>query len=535
LDAADSPMTLFFFTRLTQFRALAFISILLFAAGPLAAHVGSPDVFFQGKAGPYPLFVTVRLPQVIPGVAEIEVRSESPDVQSIQIVPLRLTGQGSKFAPTPDQAERSKDDPQFFTGSLWLMETGALQVRIMADGAKGHGELSVPVPSFAQRVLPMENSLKGLLLVLLAVLVIGIISIVGAGSREGKLEPGEIPVPRNVSRARIIMAITAVFVIGLVYFGNSWWGAEAGNYQRNVGHYKPPVAALALQDGNHLVIGVSGEDPEWNGALDLTKLIPDHGHLMHLFIINSPGMDEMWHLHPDPAKEGTFADDLPTMPAGHYQVFADVVDRRGFPWTLIGETDLPQINGKPLTGDDSDWTGAPLKSAAGNSSQKPAEQKVPGCILGEGELADGGRIVWDRPAGPLKANVAMNFKFSVQDANGKPAKDVEPYMGMAGHAEFVKSDMSVFAHVHPAGSVSMAALELAQDGLNGGPMDVSAGMPALMAMPMASSSGMTTSSEKISPEISFPYGFPQPGDYRIFVQIKRSGQVQTAVFDALVQ
>ena len=35
-------------------------------------------------------------------------------------------------------------------------------------------------------------------------------------------------------------------------------------------------------------------------------------------------------------------------------------------------------------------------------------------------------------------------------------------MGMAGHAEFVRSDLSVFAHVHPAGSVSMAALELAQ-------------------------------------------------------------------------
>ncbi len=36
----------------------------------------------------------------------------------------------------------------------------------------------------------------------------------------------------------------------------------------------------------------------------------------------------------------------------------------------------------------------------------------------------------------------------------------------------------------------------------------------------------------IGPEISFPYGFPKPGLYRIFVQIKRAGRIETAVFDA---
>src|ERR1700733_8065467 len=100
---------------------------------PACAHVGSPDVFMEGNAGPYRLFVTVRVPQVIPGIAQIEIRSESNDVREIQIAPMQLTGPGSKYAPTPDVAERSKSDAQFFTGSLWLMEFGSLQVRMDVD------------------------------------------------------------------------------------------------------------------------------------------------------------------------------------------------------------------------------------------------------------------------------------------------------------------------------------------------------------------------------------------------------------------
>ncbi len=34
--------------------------------------------------------------------------------------------------------------------------------------------------------------------------------------------------------------------------------------------------------------------------------------------------------------------------------------------------------------------------------------------------------------------------------------------------------------------------------------------------------------------VTFPYGFPQLGEYRLFVQVKRAGQVETGVFDARV-
>ena len=49
----------------------------------LAAHVGSPDVFFRGNAGPYDVRVIVRRPEVVPGVARVTVHAAA-DVKSRQ-------------------------------------------------------------------------------------------------------------------------------------------------------------------------------------------------------------------------------------------------------------------------------------------------------------------------------------------------------------------------------------------------------------------------------------------------------------------
>jgi hypothetical protein len=494
-------------------RTIGILVLILMTALSGGAHVGSSDVFFEGDAGPYHIYVTVRVPQVIPGIAEIQVRSAANDVEKIEIVPMRLSGAGSNFPPTPDVAERSQQDPQFFTGSLWLMEFGALKVRVSVEGSKGKGELAVPVAAFAQRTLPMERSLGGLLGFLMVFLAVGLVFIAGAASREGNLEPGETPSPAKARRARIVMAITAVVVLGILFLGKAWWGAEATSYKRGVNFFKPPEAEMQLENGNRLVIHAKGQDPEWSKEVKMEEVIPDHNHLMHLFLISTPGMERMWHLHPQRAEGGAFVDELPSMPGGHYEVFADIVDKDGFPWTLVGQVDLPQMNGKPMAGDDSTWTGTALATEVGDRNVA--------------QLAGGGRIVWERGNAPLVANTAMVFKFKVEDKDGNPAKDIEPYMGMAGHAEFVSSDMSVFAHIHPAGSVSMAALELANASPAAGAAAVDGRAPNGMAMPMAT--------RPLESEVSFPYGFPKAGEYRIFVQVKRAGHVETGAFDSHVQ
>jgi len=166
--------------------------LLLFAtlcAFSLHAHVGSPDLFYQGTAGPYLLLVTIRPPTVVPGVASIEIRSASPFVREIHVVPLRLGIEGAQYPPVADLAQPSKDDPQFYTASLWLMVEGSWQVRIDVDGTRGHGRLSVPVPALSTRILKMSKTVAAILIALGLVLCVGAISIVGASVREAVVEP----------------------------------------------------------------------------------------------------------------------------------------------------------------------------------------------------------------------------------------------------------------------------------------------------------------------------------------------------------
>jgi hypothetical protein len=39
----------------------------------------------------------------------------------------------------------------------------------------------------------------------------------------------------------------------------------------------------------------------------------------------------------------------------------------------------------------------------------------------------------------------------------------------------------------------------------------------------------------IAPVVEFPYGFPSAGRYRVFIQMKHSGVIETGVFDVDVR
>jgi hypothetical protein len=54
-------------------------------------------------------------------------------------------------------------------------------------------------------------------------------------------------------------------------------------------------------------------------------------------------------------------------------------------------------------------------------------------------------------------------------------------------------------------------------------------------MEMAKMPGMDMDSGSLPNVVSFPYGFPSGGRYRIIVQMKHGSTVETGVFDADVR
>ena len=297
------------------------------------AHVGSKDVFEQVTAGPYKLFVTVRMPNVIPGVATVEARVSGPELATLQITPLPLTGGASKHPPAADAMKRSKDDPAFFTGGVWMMSPGAWQVRLEAAGPAGRGTASVPVSAVAIQTLGMQRGLGLTLAALGLFLVVTMAGVVAAAVREARLPAGETATPMLRRRGLLAMA-GSLAMMGLVLWGGAkWWRVDAASYAGDI--YRPLRAEAALT-GDRLTLNVSAytaENKFRSRAND--DFLPDHGKLIHLYAIRQPEMDAVFHLHPAFDGKGAFRMELPAMPPGEYRLYGDVVHANGFPETLV--------------------------------------------------------------------------------------------------------------------------------------------------------------------------------------------------------
>ena len=494
-NAAQSSMR----THRTLLKVLASAAMLPL----LSAHIGSPNVFFSGSAGPYDVKVVVRPPEVVPGIARVTVRAGS-DVQKVSIRPVFWRA-GSKGAPSAD-ATKLVGQAGTFEGSLWLMARGAYSVDVIVTGTKGTANVLVPVASVATGRLEMNPILGALLAVLGVVLVAGLVNIVYKAAGESLVPAGDHLEATQRARARRIAAM-ALPVLALVIFGGArWWNAVDRDYARTI--YKPAPLGVELK-GNELTVAI--KEPLYVLRNTVSLLMPDHGKMMHLFLVKSGDARGFAHLHPvmlDSSGTPSFRATVPYLPAGNYHVYGDVVHETGFERTLVATLAIPDALAKqtvPSDPDDASFIGDPATD-------------------GTMKLADGSTMKVElTPRGQLRAGVEQTIRVSVTDAKGAPAL-LEAYLGMPGHGVVSKLDGSVYVHLHPMGTVTMAAQDAFAIRDRG---DTTKNGRLILA---DHSRHMTARADTMPSVIGFPYEFPSGGDYRLFVQVKRGGRVHTGAF-----
>lgn len=479
-----------------------------------AAHIGSPYVLFEGRAGGFPVRVSIREPDVVPGLAEIAIRVIQGSPQRITVLPLDHRADRTR-APRPDVAERVTGDPQLYTASLWFMQRGAYAVEVTVEGPDG-GRVIVPVDSLARRQEPMGPLLSSILSALGLLLVVGWISIVASAASQSRKGPEYSPKP-TLGWRPILGAVVGTGIMYLLLRGGAnWWASEAATHQEHVLFHPMDQSIQFRTNEGRRVLQFQLSPPP--GRRDWGPLIPDHGRLVHLFLIQdtvvSGKSPAFAHLHPQ-LVSNRYDTILPPLPAGLYRSYADLTHDSGVTETVTNRIQLEA----PIS---EGWSPSDFEDSF--VIERPFESVV--------ETEEG--ITLELRVANPRTGVPVELQVLVRDSRHQPVA-LEPYLRMLGHAVIERSDGQVFAHVHPAGTLSMAvARQLAMSAASPAERK-SAGVAAdINCGDLAAVPDSVADSLRRSGEVAFPYVFPAAGGYRVWVQVRAAGKIHTGCFEIQV-
>jgi len=478
---------------------LVWLGLLLGLMGTAWGHVGMPYVVLEGRAGKYPVRVVIQQPEVVPGLAQIGVRVLEGAPRGVTVLPLHWNTDRSG-APRPDQALAVPGIPGLYEAELWFMSSGAYGVLVEVEG-EGGGTLMVPANALAKESKPLPGWMAVMLGILGSGLLVGWVALGVAAFRESTVLVREVRGRWIRGTVGGILAASVALAGAWGFF--KWWKLEAEEHQRRIDGQT--LTMKTRVEGRSLIFDMSSLEDRRRGAWEL---IPDHGRLLHAFVVGAGPEPVFLHLHPEPAGKGRARAGLGGLPAGEYAVYLDVTHALGAVQTATDRLVLAEAipDGEPEDRDDAWHRGA--LAAPGQAVE-----------LGDGQVA---RL--EVEGGAVRAGDPVRMKVRYTDAEGRPSR-LEAYLTMPGHAVIAAEDGTVFSHIHPAGNLSMAAAR--RFALRAGGETAAQSMDEvcgdLTALPPAEAMRILATGE-----VQFPVLFPRVGGYRVWVQARIGGKIRTA-------
>ncbi|MDQ3129828.1 MAG: cupredoxin domain-containing protein [Acidobacteriota bacterium] len=244
-----------------------------------------------------------------------------------------------------------------------------------------------------------------------------------------------------------------------------------------------------IQAGTPSTLSFTVKDKQGEVIKDLQIV---HEKPMHLLVV-SRDLAEFYHIHPEPQADGSYrvAHNFPN--GGDYKLYADFTPKNAV--QVVEEIDL---------------------KVAGTERAKVALQPDASFEKSVENL----KVVM-KPSAAIKAGQELTLDFQAFDASsGKPATDLQNYLGELAHFVIISEDLKDFVHAHP-----MARGEKMSDMKMG---DKKTDEHSADGHEHSATEGAAT--KPSASEVSAHTAFPRAGLYKLWAQFQRGGKVISVPF-----
>jgi hypothetical protein len=255
--------------------------------------------------------------------------------------------------------------------------------------------------------------------------------------------------------------------------GHTEMAAAPAGLSVSEGGYALSLHPAFIQVGDGVELRFSITDGDGDTVTEFDEM---HERQMHLIVVRRDGAG-FQHLHPEMDDAGTWTAATGFQEAGVYRVFADF-----------------SANGNSRT------LATDLFVSGGHFEANPFPEQSPRYET------NGYEVTLDADDAVAGESASLGFRV---EKDGEPVEDLAPYLGAKGHLVALREGDLAFLHVHPE--------EADADHSHGSPSDSS------------------EHDDSAAEEIAFGASFPTPGRYRLYLQFKHLGVVQTAEFTVSVR